>query len=323
MPVMSLRDAISSLCVTAVIIGGCRDKVPPPLPIDPVVDEVGLAEDQREPEASPLPTVTVPYDVSMGHYFAFMDSLLECIGEVEGKPLSEHVLVLANPWVIDSLRVTDHYYRLEYRNEFVADPNALTVLHRGLALTVPDSALTARIQHRLWRTVIDVNIPEYKLRIWEGDSLLHTFGVRVGRKERKFLQLAGRTVNLETPIGPGEVVRIEKDPWYINPVDGHRYHATRRDDGRYTKLPRIPWIEPSIAGQRPGALIHPTTNRSTLGRAISNGCVGVAEGDMWAVYYHAPLGTRVVYRYDLRVPGADGDTVVLDDIYGREAGKAR
>lgn len=305
------------LGIVAMMLVGCQQEVPPP---HPIMVQAPAADSISEPETpipSALPSIEVLYDVPLRHYFVFMDSLLECIGPVAGNPLSEHVLVHANPWIIDSLRVTDYYYLMTYRDTFVEDPNALIVLHRGQLLTVPDSSLAMKIQRRLWRTRITVNIPEFKLRIYEGDSLLYVFDVRVGRKERKFLSLARREVSLETPVGRGEVVRIEKDPWYINPVDGHRYHATRRDDGRYTKLPRIPWIEPTIAGERKGALIHPTTNRSTLGKSVSNGCVGVAEGDMWVVYYYAPLGTSVAYNYELKVIGSNGDTLLLDDIYGR------
>ena len=36
---------------------------------------------------------------------------------------------------------------------------------------------------------------------------------------------------------------------------------------------------------------------------------------MWRVYYYAPLSTKVRFRYDLEVPGVDGDTVQLPDIY--------
>ncbi|MBP9873779.1 MAG: L,D-transpeptidase, partial [Haliscomenobacter sp.] len=95
------------------------------------------------------------------------------------------------------------------------------------------------------------------------------------------------------------------------------YEVTRRDDGLLTACPQIPWLEPEINGQRLGHLIHPTTNPRTLGRAYSNGCIGTREGDAWFVYYHAPLGTRVVFRYDLWTVGPEGDTVRLRNVYRR------
>ncbi|MFM7728192.1 MAG: L,D-transpeptidase family protein [Flavobacteriales bacterium] len=64
-----------------------------------------------------------------------------------------------------------------------------------------------------------------------------------------------------------------------------------------------------------GSLLHPTTNRSTLGKTISNGCVGMSEADAWVVYYYAPLGTKVRFRYDLDVVGPDGRVRRLEDVY--------
>ena len=185
-------------------------------------------------------------------------------------------------------------------------------------MRIPSKEQTEAIMSRLSRICIDVNIPEYKLRIYEGDIVVHECPVRVGKNERKYLSLAGHEVDLRTPIGKGTIVRIARDPWYINPVNGKRYHRTRRDDGRYTALPRIPFLEPEIDHRRGGALIHPTTNRSTLGKAISNGCVGLSEADAWTVYYHAPLGTCVRFRYELAVRDSLGKEVRMEDIYSVE-----
>ena len=81
------------------------------------------------------------------------------------------------------------------------------------------------------------------------------------------------------------------------------------------KLPAIPWIEPAINGIRLGQLIHPTTNLATLNKASSNGCIGLRESDAWYVYYYAPLGTKVVFRYDLQVKDENGNVIQLDNIY--------
>jgi L,D-transpeptidase ErfK/SrfK len=259
--------------------------------------------------------ITVHADVPLKSYFAFMDSLIASCDSIGGMALTEHHLVMANPWILDTLRTTDYYYRLENRKEYIEDANNLIIIKKGIKLTIPDSAQLANLNEKINRTYIDVNIPEYKLRIWREDSLLYTMDVRVGKNEKKFLKMAGREVSLQTPIGKGEIVRINKAPWFINPVDNKRYYKTRRDDGQYTSLPLIPWLEPSINGQRPGSMIHPTTNKSTLGKAASNGCVGLAEGDMWVVYYHAPLGTMVEFKYELNVKSERGDTLKLEDIY--------
>jgi L,D-transpeptidase ErfK/SrfK len=97
--------------------------------------------------------------------------------------------------------------------------------------------------------------------------------------------------------------------------------VTRRDDGRVTKCPRVPWIEPTIDGERIGQWIHPTTNRASLGKTYSNGCIGMAENSTWYTYYYAPLGTPVQVRYDLEKIGPDGKVTQFSDIYGKNEGR--
>jgi L,D-transpeptidase ErfK/SrfK len=80
-------------------------------------------------------------------------------------------------------------------------------------------------------------------------------------------------------------------------------------------MPVIPWIETEINGIRNGQMIHPTTNPVTLGKASSNGCIGVTEADAWIIYYHAPLNTHVQIRYDLDILDEKGKVQKLKDIY--------
>jgi hypothetical protein len=289
----------------------------------PAANEVKSAEIQNSQETTDsmqdvhASYVKIQYPVNGGHYLDFIDSLGRALTASMQYRCDEYVMVHSNSWLLDSLRRQDYYIRKE-GGDFVGDQKQLVVFRPGDSLRIPSKEQTEAIMSRLSRICIDVNIPEYSLRIYDRDSVLHECLVRVGKNERKFLSLAGHEVDLRTPIGEGTIVRIARDPWYINPVDGHRYRSTRRDDGRYTALPRIPFLEPEIDHRRSGALIHPTTNLSTLGKAISNGCVGLSEADAWTVYYHAPLGTCVRFRYELAVRDSMGKVVRLRDIYSME-----
>ncbi len=258
----------------------------------------------------------VPDAVPIRKFFPWMDSLVLAYDSLVPYPLSEHLIIRANPWIIDSLAETD-YYRQKEKGRFIYDQAGLPALQKGDTLGIPGAEMALQIMARIANTVLDVNIPEYTLRIMEGTDTLYTFPVRVGRNERKYLEMAGRVVDLRTAVGEGSIVRIERYPTWINPSDCKPYEVTRRDDGLLTACPQIPWLEPEINGQRLGHLIHPTTNPRTVGRAYSNGCVGMREADAWYVYYHAPLGTRVVFRYDLLTVGPDGDTVRLRNVYRR------
>lgn len=253
-------------------------------------------------------------DIKMKKYFKILDSLLKKYEPLLSYPLDEFTFIHANSRIIDSLESFD-YYRNIAKGTFISDQKELIIFHKGDSLLIPDSLMADSIQKNLKSNLIDLNIPEYKLRIIRNKDTLFTFPVRVGRNERKYLVLARNTVSLKTPTGKGLIVRIERNPRFINPVTGKTYYATKRDDNRYTKMPLIPWIEPELNGLRQGAMIHPTTNAETLGKAYSNGCVGLHEADMWRVYYEAPLGTRVVFRYDLKEGNVDEDSLKLEDIY--------
>ena len=257
---------------------------------------------------------TLDQDINIGEYFEFMDSVVTIFDTMLNYTINEHLIVRSNPWLIDSLENTD-YYRLQTRNIFNEDQQSLVILHQGNQLLIPDSLAVDTLLQRFAATEIDINIPEFRLRIKENDSTLYHFPVRVGRVAKKYLAMAGREVDLKTRTGKGIITRINKNPSFINPSDNKRYYQTKRDDGKLTKLPRIPWLEPEIDGHRYGQLIHPTTNPKTLGKAYSNGCIGMKEADMWRLYYYAPIGTKIHIRYDLTVLNEVGDTIHLKSIY--------
>lgn len=256
----------------------------------------------------------VNHDIQMRWYLDFMDSVTKTLNLVLPYRVSEHLIVRSNPWLIDSLENTD-YYRLKEKGIFNYEPKSLIILRQGDSLVIPDSMMVDSLARQMARTHIDVNIPEFKLRIFIGDSVFYSFPVRVGQNKLKYLAMAEKILDLRTKTGKGKIVAVDRDPVFANPVDNKRYTKTLRDDSLYTLLPRIPWLETQINGERYGQLLHPTTNPVTLGKAYSNGCIGLKEADAWRLYYYAPIGTGITIRYNLRIMGEKGDTIWLKDIY--------
>lgn len=256
----------------------------------------------------------VKSSVTAGGYFDFIDDLVPHVDSTTAYSIDEYVLMRANPWLMERLADTD-YYRTAAKGEFIEDPKTIEILAKGDSILVPSADQVRELRDRMEMTVIDINIPEFKLRIKEGADVIHEADVRVGKNTQRYLAMAGRDVDLRTRPGIGEISRIARDPAYINPRNNKRYAVTRRDDKKVTKLPRIPWLEPTINGTQYGQLIHPTTNIGTLGKAYSNGCIGTSEADAWIIYFHAPLGTKIQLRYDLEVIQNSGDTIQLKDIY--------
>jgi L,D-transpeptidase ErfK/SrfK len=258
--------------------------------------------------------VTVDRDIIIADYFNYVDSLVQHYNAFTPYTLTEHLLVRANPWIIDTLRNTDYYHMIAL-DSFVYDQKKMIALKEGAQIIIPDSVKASNLVNAFQKTIIDINIPEYKLRIIEDGVQLYEFPIRVGRDEKKYLKMGDRITDLKTKTGIGSVVNHVLDPQYYNPVNGKQYHATKRDDLKTTALPQIPFIETEIEGIRYGQLIHPTTNPKTLGKAYSNGCIGTKEADAWIIYYSAPVGTKVNIRYDLEIQNGQGESMILKDIY--------
>ncbi len=253
-------------------------------------------------------------DVPIRTYFKWMDSIVEQHNATKNYSIDEYIIVHNNPWIIDTLAHTDYYYLMD-KGIFNEDSQSLFAIKKDQILEIPDSIQTQKIREKLSNTHLELNIPEFRIRIIENEKEIYKFPVRVGKAGEKYLAMAKRKVDMRTMPGIGEIVRVNKDPIYMNPVDNKRYETTGRDDGKRTGLPAIPWLEPSINGIKIGQLIHPTTNLATLEKASSNGCIGLRESDAWIIYYYAPLGTKVIVKYELEGKNDQGEKVQFKDIY--------
>lgn len=310
---MSIRILLPVL-LAALFLVSCHSS--PSKPTDVATAQQDSLKTDSLPVRRPLFTYVVPREIRVKEYFRFIDSLVSRYDSLTPYPLTEHLLVRANPWIIDTLADTDYYRRME-RGEFVYDQKKMPVLHAGDTLLIPDTLLAKELLDRMSKTWIDLNIPEFTLRVVEGEDTIQCMTVRVGQNKKRYQDVIGRVEDLRTQPGVGKIVHINREPTlFLDPHTGKKYKDTERDDGRRTLMPLIPWMETEINGIRMGQMIHPTTNPETLGRAYSNGCIGCTEGEAWRLYYHAPVGTKVVIRYDLLLISQGGDTTVLRDIYG-------
>lgn len=258
--------------------------------------------------------VLVNETIRIEGYFSFMDSLVNAYDSITHYPLSEHILIKYNPRILGTLANTD-YYRMMERDSFVYDQRKMIVLRPKDSILIPDSIEANSIIKTFGKTRIDVNLPEYKLRIYEDSILLSTYPIRIGQNKKKHLKMGDRLTDLKTKQGKGHIIGFRKKPDFYNPSTGKRFIVTRRDDGKTTLMPQIPWIVTEINGIKNGQLIHPTTNPKTLGKAYSNGCIGVKESDAWLIYYQCPIGTEIKIRYDLKVVDEIGSEILLKDIY--------
>lgn len=301
-----------ALYVLLILFFGCsRTKTEPPSGLPVAIDSVVvLSQEENIPE--PVYAV-VKRNVLMKNYFFFIDSLSDTTFHSRSV-LNEYLLVNANPWIVDSLRSLD-YYTQKKKGVFIYDQSKQIILHKGDRLIIPDRTTIATITLKLKSNRIDLNIPEFRLRVVQDHDTLLTCPVRIGRNAEAYLELYQRDVDLRTPIGKGEIVNVRRKPKYIDLQSGEEYVETNRDDGRRTKMPIIPSLEPSINGMCFGKIIHGTTNPKSLGKAYSHGCIGTSEPDIWSIYYLCPPGTKVNFRYDLEIKNQNGKILELKDVY--------
>lgn len=296
-------------CVDSSKISTTKEELPEQKTIS-----IDTLKQEEEEEISNSIKIQVDKDIPIRSYFKWMDSIVAVHNNTYNYVIDEYDIVHFNPWIIDTLANTDYYYLID-KGIFNEDSQELIALAKDQVLLIPDSLETQRIKSQLSKTHLAMNIPAFKLRIIQEGKELYNFPVRVGKNGKRYLAMATRDVDMRTMPGEGEIVRVNKNPAFINPQNNSRYYSTSRDDGKRTALPAIPWLEPSINGIRIGQLIHPTTNLETLEKTSSNGCIGLRESDAWRVYYYAPLGTKVNFTYELEVEDENGKMITLEDIY--------
>ena len=76
--------------------------------------------------------ITINRNITVENYFQFLDSLVKTYDSITPYPLSEHLLVRANSWIIDTLENTD-YYIMKARDSFVYDQKHMVVLPKAPA----------------------------------------------------------------------------------------------------------------------------------------------------------------------------------------------
>ena len=289
----------------------CKKKVPSSVEEIPTTVKVVISKVEKD---TSLFKIILEKDMTIDEYFEYINGIIERYDSLVPYELTEYLLVHANDWLIDTFAHSDYYFQMKKGN-FIYNQKSHIVLKKLDTLYIPNEKLADSIQQRISSFWIDINIPEYKLWLYEGDSILFTFPIRVGQVGKRFMSTVNREVDMKTKTGIGHIAKINHNPRWQNPVNAHEYKTTLRDDLNRTLVPRIPFLNPEINGKRWGQLIHPTTNPETLGKAYSNGCIGTSEGDAWRIYFHAPISTKVNIRYDLEIKKNDV-TFRLRDIYG-------
>ena len=314
---LQINSFLIALFLLAFTLNSCKNKQKKEDPIVVVNADTVVVNVDTVVVKTSLYTHFVPKNIQIKDYFKYMDSLARAYESLVPYDLTAQLIVRTKQWLMDSLENTD-YYRQKQKGVFIYDQKELVILKQGDSLGIPTDTIARQILAKQAKTMLDVNIPEFKLRIVEGTDTVGTFPVRVGQNRITKWAVFDKNAKLRTKTGNGKIVNTYFKSTFLDPVDGRISSKTKRDDGDSTFLPLMPWLEPEINGQSIGQLIHPTSNEKSLGKAYSNGCIGTGEASMWRIYYYAPKGTKVRISYRLNSVDSAGTAIKLKDIYGKK-----
>ena len=121
--------------------------------------------------------------------------------------------------------------------------------------------------HRIW---ITVNIPAYRLTLWQNGKEVRTYPIGIGRR------------SFPLPVGERKATEIIWNPEWIPPDSGWVEESEDVEVGERIEAddPRNPLgkLKITLGG---GILIHEAATPSDIGRLVSHGCVRMLTEDLF------------------------------------------
>lgn len=142
---------------------------------------------------------------------------------------------------------------------------------------------------------VEINIPEFKLRVYRDGQVIRTFPVGVGRP------------GYPTPIGHFRVITAVEHPIWENPYmgPGARRIGAGKDNPLGTR-----WIGFHRTAQGEYGM-HGTDSPETVGKLSSHGCIRMKIPDAEALYGMISVGTPVRVIYETHRLGHEGGKLLL------------
>src|SRR5690554_2549259 len=158
--------------------------------------EIVETDSLKQEIAKPI-EIVVNKDVPIRSYFKWMDGIVADYNQAHNYEVDEYIIVHNNKWIIDTLAHTDYYYLMD-RGIFNEDSQSLLALTKNQVLVIPDSIQTQNIKAQLCNTSLELNIPEFRLRIIQNEKEIYKFPVRVGQTGKRYMAMAKATVDMRT-----------------------------------------------------------------------------------------------------------------------------
>ena len=127
---------------------------------------------------------------------------------------------------------------------------------------------------------IEVSLSARELKVLDGDKVVHTYGIAVGRPSHP------------TPTGSFRTGGIDWNPAWTPPPVGWARNKEYQAPG----APSNPMQGVKIYFEAPYYFIHGTNNPGSIGGFVSYGCIRMYNADVLDLYSRVSWGTTVVVQ---------------------------
>lgn len=153
---------------------------------------------------------------------------------------------------------------------------ALRSTFRDVQLSIPFASVKPKVTSAGWGPIVVIRRGSNELNLYEGATLVRTFGVATGRKK------------YPTPLGEWHVVTLQRNPWWIPPDSDWAKDAKPIPPGPGNPL-GTRWMGLNASGVG----IHGTPDAASIGYSASHGCIRMRIPDAEALFTQLEVGTPV------------------------------
>jgi lipoprotein-anchoring transpeptidase ErfK/SrfK len=153
---------------------------------------------------------------------------------------------------------------------------ALRSTWRGAQIALPLEPIKPKLTSANYGPIIVIRRGSNRLALYDGPSLVRTFGVATGQSE------------YPTPLGTFEIVSMQRNPWWLPPDSDWAKDAKPIPPG-----PGNPLGTRWMGLTAPGVGIHGTPDAASIGYSASHGCIRMRIPDAESLFTSVDTGTPV------------------------------
>ena len=153
---------------------------------------------------------------------------------------------------------------------------ALRSTWRGAQIALPLEPIQPKLTSANYGPIIVIRRGSNRLSLYDGHSLVRTFGVATGQSK------------YPTPLGTFEIVTMQRNPWWLPPDSEWAKDAKPIPPG-----PGNPLGTRWMGLTAPGVGIHGTPDAASIGYSASHGCIRMRIPDAESLFTSVDTGTPV------------------------------